>query len=131
MKTYYVFSKLANDQQYNTFSKAGAANELPILENSVFIRGGAGIANKNFLTPQGVMSKITEDELARLKTNAVFVAHAKNGFITVEEKSGDADEVAQASLTKEDDQSSPLTPSKLTKPGSAPLVNEAKPVARK
>lgn len=124
-KIYYVYSKLANDQRYNTFKEGGA--DLKLLESSVLIRGKAGLANKNLITPQGVVTSITEAELDRLKNNPVFNAHKDNGFIIVSEQSASADDVAESSLTPNDDPSAPLTPDKYVKGNEFAPSGEATP----
>lgn len=118
MASVYVFSTLACDNQYRTFTKGGG--DVPIVESSVLIKGGAGIANKHMITPRGVMTTITSEELAILETNEMFKLHRDNGYITIESKKADADEVAQKSMKKKD-KSAPVTPEDYTE--KAPVVN--------
>lgn len=118
MASVFVFSTLACDNQYRTFAKGGG--DMPVVESSILIKGGAGIANKNMITPRGVMTTITSEELAILETNESFRMHKDNGYITVESKKADADEVAEKSMKKKD-KSAPVTPADYAE--KAPIVN--------
>ena len=106
-KKFYVFSTLVSDQRYVDWSKG--ASDLPIEGQSVFIKGGTGVANDRFVTPLGVMTEVTEEEMKLLSANEMFKLHKGNGFITVQEKSADPEKVA-ADMSL-DDPSSPKTPS--------------------
>ena len=114
----YIFSTLTCDNQYRTFTKGGG--DIPIVETSILVKGGSGLMNKNFITPQGAMTTISEEELAILETNESFQFHKKNGYITVERKKADADEVAKKSMTKKD-KSAPITPSDYAE--KQPIIN--------
>lgn len=92
MKTYHVFSTLANDQRYRNYAKGSA--DLPLRAGEVLINGGAGVANDRIITPEGVKTVINEDEYKLLRDNPTFMLHYDNGFITVSEGGGDADKVA-------------------------------------
>lgn len=78
----YVLSKLANDQCYTKYVK-GADNFNQAVA-SVTIKGGAGVANKKTLmTPQGVVTKITDEQYELLKENKEFQNHLERGFLNV------------------------------------------------
>lgn len=115
----YIFSTLTNDNIYRTFIKGGG--DMPMVESSILIKGGAGIANKHLVTPRGIMTTVTDEELKILETNESFQLHKKNGHITVESKKADADEVAKKSMNKKD-KSAPVTPDDYTE--KAPTVNK-------
>lgn len=105
-KKYYVFSTLVSDQRYVDWSKG--ASDLPIEGQSVFIKGGTGVANDRFVTPLGVMTEVDDEQMKLLSSNEMFKLHKANGFITVQEKSADPEKVAaDMSLS---DPSSPKTP---------------------
>lgn len=59
----------------------------------ILIAGGANIPDKHFLTPQGVVTRVTAEDLAGLKKNRVFELHNKNGFIRWEDKKVDVEQV--------------------------------------
>lgn len=106
-KKFYVFSTLVSDQRYVDWSKG--ASDLPIEGQSVFIKGGTGVANDRFVTPLGVMTEIDADQLKLLEANEMFKLHKGNGYITIQEKSADPEKVA-ADMSRADP-SSPKTPS--------------------
>lgn len=114
----YVYSTLTSDNEYPLYREG--ANNLLQIERSVVIKGGAGLANKHFVTPRGVVTKIDDDEYKLLKDNEVFKLHVANGFITTDEKLHDIDGVVADMLGR--DASSPLVPQDFAE-GAAPIVN--------
>lgn len=120
-KKAFVFSTLANDQKYTNWLPGGGDVSIP--DRAILIKGGAGIANDRFVTPLGVMTEIEEDDIAELEANKVFQLHVKNGFITVQKRSADAEKVA-ADMNRTDP-SAPKTPAHYAGDGSSDL--EAKP----
>ena len=105
-KTYHVYSKMAADVTYNDYVPGG---DIPRVARSVTIKGGAGVANKNIITPYGVHTEITEEERDMLLKNGIFQLHREGGFVTIEGKKEDPDLVA-TNLTTGPDPSAPLTP---------------------
>lgn len=64
---------------------------------NVAIKGGAGVADRRTLvTPQGVVTKVTDSQLEQLQQNETFQRFVKNGVLTVSKHSGDADKVASS-----------------------------------
>lgn len=118
-KTFHVFSTLANDQRYASYTKGGG--DVMIKLADVLIKGGAGVANDRLITPLGVVTTVGEDEMALLKGNGVFNDHVERGHLVVREKSADADKVA-ADMNRADE-SAPLTPADFAdpKPGEATI----------
>lgn len=94
----YIFSTLTAAQNY----RIGDGPE------EVLIEGGAGIANRNLITPRGVATVITPEQFAELNHNEVFKLHVKNGFITFSDKKADAETVAEN--MNQNDPSRPDTP---------------------
>lgn len=121
MTDYYVYSTLASPVSYNVFAKAGA--DMPVIDKSIVIAGGAGVATKNLVTPRGVMTKVSEEELTLLRQNTVFQLHEKNGFMNVEKKQADP-EVVAADMTGRDN-SAPLVPEDFEEE-KAPTTNKGK-----
>jgi len=101
----FVFSTLATNQRYQNYEIGGAQ---PVAGAVVFIKGGAGVAGENFVTPMGVPTEVTDEELGHLEKNQDFQLHKKNGFITVQTKKFEAEKVA-ADMNRAD-KSAPLTP---------------------
>ena len=102
----YIFSTLANDNLYAGYVKGGA--DLPRLERQVLIKGGAGVAGRDqrMITPRGVVTEVTDSEYEFLKTNVVFKRHQDTGFIKIEDRAADPEQVA-ADMTGRDN-SAPL-----------------------
>lgn len=93
---YYVYSTLSNDNRYG----------------EVLINGKANVANKNVITPLGVVTRITDAQLDECKSYPVFQLHMDNGFLSVEKYKEDADLVASDMTGR--DASAPETPETLT-----------------
>lgn len=94
-----------------------------MVESQVLIKGGSGIANKNIITPYGVATEVTPDELAQLESNEQFQLHKANGYIRVESKKSETEKVVK-DMTKKD-KSAPATPEDYTNSSVAPVVNKA------
>lgn len=119
----YVYSTLAADVSYNHYvaseivkslipGVAPKATQVPRIEKSVLIKGGAGVAPagiRRLETPLGVSTPVTDDELELLEKNDVFQLHVKNGYITVRRKKVDA-EIVVADGMESRDVSAPVTP---------------------
>lgn len=105
----YVYSTLTMDQEYTLF-KARDAEQVPVIERSVIIHGGANVANrKTVVTPKGVMTQIDGDQLKLLRNNHVFVQHeAGHYIIVVIGKRAELKEVLKD--MKKKDGNAPLTP---------------------
>ena len=69
----YVYSTLTADNEYNT--EQGSI--------VIFGRNGARLRGK-IETPRGVATRITDEQLQALEKHPLFIAHKKNGFISVQ-----------------------------------------------
>lgn len=115
---YNIYSTLGNDQHYAAHDAGPDGLPLP----PVVIKGGAGIATKHFITPQGVVTTITDAEHARLVADPVFKLHKDNGFLHVEQgRARDAEAVA-ANMSA-GDPSRPLEPGDFDNDPDAPEVS--------
>ena len=116
----YIYSTLSTDMDYASY--VPTASDVPDVEKIIKIKGGANVANKNIITPMGVMTSVTDEELALLEANGVFQIHKANGFITVEKKSDDVEKVTK-NMTKKD-KSAPLTPADYENTETNVIVNK-------
>lgn len=107
----HIYSTLTCDQRYTGYAKGGA--DLPVVAWEVLIKGGSNVADKRLITPIGVRTEVTDEQLAQLLENPVFKLHVNNGFITVEDVKEDPEKVAADMATKDD--SAPLTPEDIAK----------------
>lgn len=103
----YVYSTATQDTCYAVYAK-NDSKDLPVIERQILIRGGANLANKYIETPKGVMTEVTEEELALLENDYHFNKARENGFITVENEKIDIEKAI--SDLEEKDASAPLTP---------------------
>lgn len=93
---FWVFSTLTASQAYQADAQRGESwiKEGP----EIIIQGGHGLTVRNsqgaILTPRGVSTRVTADELEWLKKCSAFNAHVKAGKITVESSEIDAEKVA-------------------------------------
>lgn len=108
-KKLFVFSTLASDVAYTNHAQGGA--DLPIDLPPVRVKGGAGVMNDRIVTPRGIVTEVTEEEVEYLRANQVFQLHEKNGFVMVSDSYGDPDSVA-ADMTGRDN-SAPVVPQDL------------------
>lgn len=107
MSKNFVYSTLASGVDYHIYGKA--AEGMPAhRERTITINGGAGIANKNLITPQGVVTEVTEEELSALENHSLFLLHKKNGHMTVQRVKADVEKVVADMNTQ--DPSKPMTP---------------------
>ncbi len=120
----FIYSTLTGSHKYPIYRKQREGGDtLPTMESYVLIHGGANLATKHLVTPKGVVTKITDEEYERLKSNLAFGRHLKRGYLTVEDYDYTVDEVV-ADMTPKDG-SAPLTPDDYG--DSAPTTAEATP----
>lgn len=81
---------------------------IPTSKMVCVINGKANIMNKHFMTPKGAVTMVTEEQLKRLEGIPQFKQFVDGGFLTVEKKKVEAEEVAKNMKPK--DKSAPLTP---------------------
>lgn len=115
----YVYSTLTAPQEYTDWQMMdGGVNTII---RSIRIEGGHGVINKHFITPQGVATQVTEEELAFLQNNYSFKEHMKNGFIVVDKKKSDTERVVRDMKAR--DGSSQIVPDDYSKKGrKAPKI---------
>lgn len=108
-KRFYVYSTLASDVNYTNYEKGGG--DLPVELPAVHVKGGAGVANDRLITPRGVVTEVTEEQVQYLRENTVFQLHEANGFVQISDAKVDGD-VAAADMTGRDN-SAPIVPEAL------------------
>ena len=78
----YVTSTMSASVNYAIYGKT--AGGLPVVEKEITIAGGANVMNKKLLaTPNGVVTKVTDEELELLEQHPLFKIHKQNGFVRV------------------------------------------------
>lgn len=106
MSKNYVYSTLAADTRYTVYAKT--VSDLPVASNGVLIKGGAGVANKHFVTHRGTVTEVTDEELALLESNPVFKRHVAGGYVSVDKKRVDVEKVVSDMTGR--DVSAPIVP---------------------
>lgn len=116
----YILSKLANTQTYTQYVKG--MNNMNIPEKRVEVKGGADVTDKNFITPEGVVTKISAGELDVLKANKDFQRHLERGHVKY---FGTNPNMGREVPKMEKDNSKPLTPDDYKKQGKKTPKTEA------
>lgn len=117
-KSVYVYSTLSAPQRYTKYAKGNG--DMSREESSVLIKGGANVADKNFITARGVVTQITPEEHEQLKENTLFQTHVANGYIIVDAANVDIDKIVSDMEGR--DESAPLTPDDFVAEGATPPV---------
>lgn len=119
----YVYSTLSSDQTYCQYQKKLDPKKIPQILERIFINGKANVVNKNtFITPKGVVTEITDEQLKILETIPAFKNHKEAGFIKVDTSQTDPEKVAKADMTAKD-KSAQLVESDFD-PKRKPIVND-------
>lgn len=104
MSDYYVYSTLSQDNLYTVYKPGRNPAEARVIHRQVLVRGGAGVINKNFVTPKGTVTKITEEEHKVLMGDnpqdersgcVAFKRHMARGYIIVEKTKANPAKVAK------------------------------------
>lgn len=115
----YIYSTLTADQRYPLWSPiVKDGNNLPQIQQSVLIHGGANLTNKQFVTPLGVVTKVTDEQLECLVQNPAFMRHMERGYIKIEKKELDIEKTVSDMEPRDD--SSPLTDGDFIADGKEP-----------
>lgn len=101
----YVASTLSADVNYCAYGRTPTGNNE--VRRSVLIKGQANVADKHFITKDGVTTKVSNEELAFLRENPVFKMHEARGFVKICATESRAENTKD--LEKKD-ASAPLTP---------------------
>ena len=103
----FIFSTATNDTIYTEYEKVGEGG-LPTIIRRVVVKGGANLADKKLITPKGVVTNVSDDDIEWLKAHASFQRHVNKGFISVSATKEDPAKVA-ANMTAKD-KAAPTTP---------------------
>ena len=116
----YVASMLATSMNYVLFG--AAANDMPQRRMNIHVEGGTGVANRNTITPHGVVTAISDEQAEALEHIELFRIHRKNGFVQILDENPGAPERVAGDMNP-GDPGAPLTPSDYTNTDTgAPLT---------
>lgn len=127
MAKIFIYSTLSADNCYATY-EVNPANQLSKIEKNILIKGGTGVTNKHLITPRGVVTEVTEEELKHLEDNTCFKMHKDNGYIVVERHEEAVEKVVKN--MKEKDGGAQAVPEDFG-PDSKDNKNSAKPLGKK
>lgn len=120
-KSAYIYSTLTDSNLHTGYDLANG-NDLKPIERQVLVKGGAGLANENFVTPDGVLTIVTNEELEWLLRQPLFALHVANGYVKHSFAQADANKIA-AEMNRRDG-AAPLTQADI--PSGEPVPNEGK-----
>lgn len=130
----FIYSTLTSSTKYTRWEKK--SSDLAKRNGSVLIQGGSNVAGKHLVTPRGVVTQVTEEQLAILESNKQFQRHVERGYIKIERHEAPTIEKAVSDMTQRDP-SAPLVPEdfdaeqaaapKTNKPKNAPKGEKAAP----
>lgn len=111
-----IISTLTADNVYSAYApkNPNEKNARPnVVQKSVLIRGGANVAkqktiNDGLITPKGIATFVSDDDLSFLESHKEFQRHVKNGFLKVVRSSAPKAETVAKDL-KPADTSAPYT----------------------
>lgn len=118
----YVYSTLTAGVDYATYKQLGDEKAPVVVEEVISIAGGTNVADKNLITPRGVATKVTPEQVEQLRQNQVFRLHEANGFVTISNKREDPENVAADLTTR--DESAPLVDADFEAEGVMPPTTE-------
>lgn len=81
---HHIYSTLSCDTLYVDYRKS---ENLNVRDGQVLIKGGANVPTEGMrspITPHGVVTPVTEDQLVLLENNFHFQEHVRLGFIKVD-----------------------------------------------
>jgi len=97
----YIYSTMSADNKVATYAKN--AEGKPVVTGAITINGKANVINKRTLiTPKGALTTLDDKEYDLIKDDNHFKKWIEKGFIKVESKKAEADEVASKDMTKKD-----------------------------
>jgi hypothetical protein len=97
----FIVSKASTDMAFVKYSEA-AKNGIPKIVKKVVIKGGANVAQKKtFITPQGVVTRVSSEDLEFLLSNSDFLRVQANGFMSVINDDRDMDRAAKDMTPKD------------------------------
>lgn len=106
----YIYSTATQDNNYTAY-EAERIDGMNVISKQVLIKGGAGLMSKHFVTPQGVATKVSDEDLEFLKSHIGFQDHLKAGFVKIDSRKMDI-EKAIGDMNKRD-RSAPIVPQDL------------------
>ena len=86
--SFYVYSTMTSSTAYAVYKETNA-KDIPVITKKILIEGGSNVVpipSKGIITPRGVVTEVSDDDMALLEKDYHFNEHKKHGYITVEKK---------------------------------------------
>ena len=96
----YVYSTATAPIRYTEFKKVTKDINRPVRD--VTIAGGSNVIGKNLVTPLGVATQVSEDDLEFLLANPNFRRHLDKGFMKIEKSKKDPEVVVAKGMELKD-----------------------------
>jgi len=104
----FIYSTLTCGNTFVVYAPKNDPNALSRIVKRIEINGGHGIKNQKSLeTPQGVVTKVTDEDLALLQNLSSFKRQVAAGYLIVDNKKVEPEKKA-AEMAKSD-KSAPMT----------------------
>ncbi len=104
--TKYIMSKMSANVNYAIYTKG--AKGLNEVKQIITVNGGADVVDKKTLvTPEGVLTVVSDEDFAKLQDNPIFKRHLDRGVLSISSNERNAQK-SSVELTKDD--SAQLTP---------------------
>ena len=122
----HVVSALSSTVDYTLF-EPGRDGGPHVEKKRVRIRGGHGVANKHHvlaagvLTPDGVATKVSEEDLAFLLTNPQFQHHLEHGHVKILKSNSQPNTASVSRDMAKNDSSRPLVDADFEEGGRAAM----------
>lgn len=104
----YVYSTATNSIVYEERAQMKDPSAIRPIQRQVTIKGGTGLANKHLITPEGVVTHVSDEDADFLEKHEAFNRHRDKGFMILRRDKVRAEKVA-AEMNPRDD-SRPRTP---------------------
>lgn len=101
----YVYSTLTNDMEYHIFKERHEdSNRHTDVHKKILVKGGANRARDEPrpVTPLGVVTAVSDEDLALLEKDPHFIQHQRNGFIVVDRKKQSVAKIVEKHMKAKD-----------------------------
>ena len=80
----YIHSTLSNDIDFPVYAETGPMSMNAVVRKIISIKGGANVRNRySMATPTGMVTEVSDEDLAFLQKDAAFQRHVAKGFMKV------------------------------------------------
>ncbi len=104
--TVYIYSTLTCDNAYTLYEPS--VNDIKRPSRVITVKGGSNVADKRLVTPNGVITPVSEADYEILKNNREFQNHVDRGYVKINRLKTDPEKIARD--LEEKDKSAPITP---------------------